>query len=247
MQSLLKLRRFFRLEHENRYNDDTIVGGLARMLDFWQADARAENISEEIIKAVVLALQSYGNLSPSLRAKLLKSLWGDIKTQYPELTQQKKVNESLFQNQNTSTILETPKHTHALKVFLCHSSNDKPHVRQLYKRLKLDQYDPWLDEEKLIPGQNWRLEIPKAVRNSDVVIVCLSRNSITKEGYVQKEITYALDLADEKPDSVIFLIPLKLEECSVPEKLSRWHWVDYFEESGYNKLLSALKLRAETI
>lgn len=236
MQSLLKLRRFFRLEHENRYNDDTIVGGLAQMLIFWQGDARAENISEEIIQAVVLALQSYGKLSPSRRAELLKSLWGDIKAKYPELTQQ-----------NTSTISEATKNTPALKVFLCHSSNDKPHVRQLYKRLKSDRFDPWLDEEKLIPGQNWRREIPKAVKNSDVVIVCLSRNSITKEGYVQKEITFALDLADEKPESIIFLIPLKLEECSVPEKLSKWHWVNYFEESGYNKLLSALKLRAETI
>lgn len=49
-----------------------------------------------------------------------------------------------------------------LRVFLCHSSNDKPAVRELYGRLKGEGWiDPWLDEEKLYPGQDWDLEIEK--------------------------------------------------------------------------------------
>jgi len=69
---------------------------------------------------------------------------------------------------------------HSLRVFLCHSSGDKPAVRELYQRLCAEGIDAWLDEEKLLPGQDWQREIPKAVRASDVVIVCLSRGSITK-------------------------------------------------------------------
>lgn len=135
----------------------------------------------------------------------------------------------------------------ALRVFLCHSSNDKPTVRELYRRLLADKIDPWLDEEKLLPGQEWQQEIPKAVRNTDVVIVCLSRGSINKAGYVQKEIKYALDVADEQPEGAIFLIPLKLEECEVPDRLSNRHWVNYFEESGHSKLLKALHARAQSL
>ena len=46
-----------------------------------------------------------------------------------------------------------------LKVFLCHSSDDKPAVRDLYQRLKSEGWiDPWLDEEKLYPGQDWDYE-----------------------------------------------------------------------------------------
>jgi hypothetical protein len=82
-----------------------------------------------------------------------------------------------------------------LRVFLCHASGDKPKVRELYRRLLAEGLDVWLDEAKLLPGQNWRVEIPKAVRNSDVVIVCLSKGSVSKEGYVQKEIKFALDIA----------------------------------------------------
>jgi outer membrane protein assembly factor BamD (BamD/ComL family) len=135
----------------------------------------------------------------------------------------------------------------ALKVFLCHASGDKPQVRTLYKHLVLEGVDAWLDQEKLLPGQNWKLEIPRAVQEADVVVVCLSNKSITKEGYIQKEIRFALDVADEKPEGAIFIIPARLEDCRVPEKLSRWQWVDLFNETGYVKLLSSLKLRAEIV
>jgi hypothetical protein len=135
-----------------------------------------------------------------------------------------------------------------LKVFLCHASQDKPVVRELYKRLLSDaEIDPWLDEEKLLPGQDWDLEIEKAVEDSDAVIVCLSSRSVTKEGYVQKELRKVLDLALEKPEETIFVIPLRLEECELPRRLRTWHYVDYFptQQRGhaYQKLNQALKLR----
>jgi len=68
----------------------------------------------------------------------------------------------------------------ALKVFLCHSSSDKPKVRELYIQLRRDNINPWLDEENILPGQDWENEIANAVNNSDVVIVCLSKDSTSK-------------------------------------------------------------------
>ncbi len=134
-----------------------------------------------------------------------------------------------------------------LRVFLCHASGDKPAVRKLYDRLLTNGVDAWLDEKKLIPGQQWQIEIPKAVVNSDIVIVCLSSQSITKEGFVQKEIRLALDSADEKPDETIFIIPARLENCDVPERIKRYHWVDLFLDDGYGRLLQALQIRAKSL
>jgi hypothetical protein len=125
-------------------------------------------------------------------------------------------------------------------IFLCHSSADKPAVRALYHRLRGDGVNPWLDEEDLLPGHLWETEIPKAVRSSAAVIVCLSRSSIQKTGYLQKEIKYALDAADEQPEGKVFLIPAKLEECPVPDRLKHLHWVNLFEPNGYERLLRAL-------
>ena len=140
-----------------------------------------------------------------------------------------------------------PNSSRPLRIFLCHSSGDKKVVRQLYYRLRADDFDPWLDEENLEAGQDWEREIRKAVRNSEVVIVCLSHGSITKTGYIQKEIKFALDVADQQPENTIFLIPVKLEECNVPERLSQWQWVNLFEEQGYNRLLRSLRRRSSEL
>ena len=63
-----------------------------------------------------------------------------------------------------------------LKVFLCHASADKPAVRKLYRYLRQRGVSPWLDEVDLLPGQDWQVEIPKAIFSSDVIVVCLSKN-----------------------------------------------------------------------
>ena len=135
----------------------------------------------------------------------------------------------------------------SLKVFLCHSSSDKPAVRRLYHYLLDQGIDAWLDEEKLLPGQDWNLEISKALDSSDIIVVCLSKSSVDKEGYVQREIKVALDKALEKPDGTIFIIPARLEECELPYRLKPYQWVDLFENGGREKLRKAMELRAANL
>ena len=136
-----------------------------------------------------------------------------------------------------------------LKVFLCHASADKPAVRILSHRLAAEGWiDPWLDEEKLSFGQHWTIVIEEALDAADIVLIFLSRNSVQKEGFVQRELSYAWDLSLEKPRNVIFLIPFRLDDCEVPRYLSSRQWGDYFgdkEESTYQILLRSLKQRHE--
>jgi TIR domain len=135
----------------------------------------------------------------------------------------------------------------SLNVFLCHASEDKPAIRALYKQIVADGYQPWFDEENILPGQDWQREITKAVKRSDVVLVCLSSSSINKTGYVQKEIKEVLDVADLRPEDAIFVIPVRLEDCIVPDRLAKWQWVDLFERNGYRQLMVALRVRASTL
>ncbi len=88
--SLEKLRKFFRLEHENKYTNTAIIGGLAKMLDFWEGEARVDGVAEEIIQAVVSRLRSYEKLSSDGRAESLKGLWKRIGETYPEAGQKPK-------------------------------------------------------------------------------------------------------------------------------------------------------------
>ncbi|MGY1681452.1 TIR domain-containing protein [Geodermatophilus sp. SYSU D01176] len=129
------------------------------------------------------------------------------------------------------------------KAFLCHSSGDKERVRNLYHQLKRDGVPCWFDEEDLLPGQDWEDEIRKAIRACQYVLACLSQASITKTGYVQKELNYALDVADEQPPGSIFLIPVLLEPCEVPDRLKKRHWAELYNPSGYQRLLKSLAFK----
>lgn len=139
--------------------------------------------------------------------------------------------------------------TRKLKVFLCHASEDKPKVRELYKKLAAETWiQPWLDEEDLLAGQDFDLEIYKATRDADVIIICISKISIEKEGYVNKEIRRAKDIADEKPEGTIYTIPLRFDDCQPSfEYLKKLHWVDYFTQNAHEKLIKSLRVRAEVL
>lgn len=139
-----------------------------------------------------------------------------------------------------------------LRVFLCHASQDKPVVRELYQRLLAEGWiDPWLDEEKLLPGQDWNLEIEKAVETSDAVVVCVSSISISKEGYIQRELRRVLSIAEEKLEGAIFLLPVRLDECEIPRQLRDKQFLDYFpgmrRDSAFEKLKFSLKLRKDVL
>ena len=139
--------------------------------------------------------------------------------------------------------VSTPK-PNPLQVFLCHARPDKPKVRDLYRYLRGLELEVWFDEESLLPGQDWKSETEKAIRESDLVLVCLSSRSVDKVGYVQKEIRYALDYADEQPEDAAYIVPVKLEECEVPTRLARWHYVNLWETAGHDRLAQALSARA---
>jgi TIR domain len=134
-----------------------------------------------------------------------------------------------------------------LSVFLCHASEDKPAVKHLAEKLSADGFDPWLDEAKLLTGQNWDHEIRKALQAAHAVIACLSRTSVKKEGYIQKELRRALEIADEKPTGTIFLLPVKLDACEIPPEVQKLHWTNLFDGNGYRFIVEALSARAEQL
>ena len=139
-----------------------------------------------------------------------------------------------------------------LRVFLCHASQDKPMVRELYQPLLTEGWiDPWLDEERLLPGQDWNLEIEKAVEASDAVIVCVSSTSVAKEGYVQKELRRVLNIALEKLEGAIFVIPSSLDDCALPRQSKDRQFLDYFPASqqavAYDKLKASLGIRQDSL
>ena len=101
------------------------------------------------------------------------------------------------------------------KIFLCHANEDKPQVREVYQRRKAEGFEPWLNEKDLLPGQSWDHEIRRALNCSDFILISFSQNSVTKRGYVQREIKLMFELWEEIPEEIIFAIPVRLDDCEM--------------------------------
>jgi hypothetical protein len=128
-----------------------------------------------------------------------------------------------------------------LRVFLLHARQDEESVQRLYGRLVSEGADVWLDQKKLLPGQDWAHEIRKAIHRSDVIIACLSKQFNKEGGFRHEELRIALQKAAALPEGMPFLIPARLERCDLPEPLRRWQCVDLYEANGYGKLVRVLK------
>ena len=128
-------------------------------------------------------------------------------------------------------------------VFLAYVQEDTRQVERLYDALEARGFDPWFDRRKLLPGQNWPRSIEDAIESTDFVIACFSLNSVSKKGGFQAEIRYALDCARRVPLDEVFLIPVRLDGCSVPSSIRREiQYIDLFPdwERGVRRIVSIL-------
>jgi hypothetical protein len=124
--------------------------------------------------------------------------------------------------------------------FLSYAKEDSLQVRRIYARLQGDGLQPWLDEHDLLPGQDWEQVIRSVIRGSSAFVVFLSKNAVSKTGYIQKEIREALEVTERLPEGRIFILPVRLDDCPVPERLQRWHWIDLYRKGGYTRLRESL-------
>lgn len=76
--SLEKLQKFFKLEADMGYNNRAVIGGFERLVNSWEAEARAEQIPEELVQVVSERLRNYASLSPTSRQESLHGLWRRI-------------------------------------------------------------------------------------------------------------------------------------------------------------------------
>ncbi len=133
------------------------------------------------------------------------------------------------------------------RVFLAYAVEDISQVRSIFRFLKTRGFEPWMDVECLLPGQNWPRAIERAIESADFVVPCFSKVSTSKRGFFQAELRYALDCAVMRPLDEIYLVPVRLEPCRVPSTIQRrTQYVDLFPEpeSGLARLLKTLRSKA---
>ena len=126
-------------------------------------------------------------------------------------------------------------------IFISYAHEDRSGAFEVSETLEQGGYPVWLDKVNLLPGQDWKREIERAIRESEIFIACLSRNSVNKRGFVQSELKRALEVLDTIPEGDIFIIPVRFDECVVPSELSKLHWLNFFESNAKERLVNAIQ------
>ena len=146
-----------------------------------------------------------------------------------------------FQLSSSNQVTFEP--TGRIRVFLAYAQEDRAAVKRLYTALHNAGFEPWMDQEKLLPGQNWPRAIERAIDLSEFFICCFSRRSVVKRGHFQCELDYALNVARRMPAEEIFFLPVRLDDCEVPRDIaSRVQHVDLFPDwdRGLGSLFKAM-------
>jgi WD40 repeat protein len=130
-------------------------------------------------------------------------------------------------------------------VFLSHNSRDKARVRKLAEKLRASGLSVWFDEWQIIPGDDIYLAIERGLEAARVQVLCLSPTALGSE-WVQLERSTVL-FRDPTNKGRRF-VPLLLQNCTLPDVLRRYKYVDYRQPTprAFEELVAACRKDIET-
>jgi hypothetical protein len=128
--------------------------------------------------------------------------------------------------------------TNPPKVFVSHASEDRERfVRPFATRLREHGVDAWLSFWEMVPGDRLVEKIfEDGLKPSDAVIVVLSEHSVDKP-WVREELDYAVVRNVEEQ---VRLIPVRLENCLVPECVRTTMWIEVPDVNSFEPQLNEI-------
>jgi WD40 repeat protein len=131
-------------------------------------------------------------------------------------------------------------------VFLSHNSQDKPRVLKLAERLRDAGLRVWFDDWVIRPGDDIYLAIEHGLEAARVQVLCLSPAALGSQWVSLERSTV---LFRDPGNAGRRFVPLLLTDCTLPDTLRRYKYVDFRGEAGaaFEELLSACRPEAESL
>jgi hypothetical protein len=127
-------------------------------------------------------------------------------------------------------------------VFLSYAHPDRERVLRVYDVLSAHGISAWLDVKRLRPGEPWDLYIERALGAATAIVLLISRASIDRTGYVQREMRMALEKAQYRPVGRIYAIPVLLDPgMPIPEQVSHLHCLTLSGPADHESLVEAIR------
>ena len=127
-----------------------------------------------------------------------------------------------------------------MKTFLCYPSEAETTAREVAGFVRSVGIDCWFDKNSLIAGEEWDRSRRLALQDANVVLVLCNSVTTGRNGVYQREINEAIRLSADRRLGTIHILPLRLEDVSLPPELSRLQYVDHFDPNWRRKVAAGL-------
>lgn len=124
--------------------------------------------------------------------------------------------------------------------FLSYAREDARFVADLARRLLQHGVMTWFDRKDLLPGDDWRRKIDDGIERSDFVLTFVSPASVNKTGYFQRELKYAIEQRQLRPEGARYIIPIVIGDCEPPSSVRDIQWLRTESRGWYQQLLRAM-------
>ena len=103
--------------------------------------------------------------------------------------------------------------------FISYVREDADRVEAIVSALKAADIPLWTDKTKLLPGEDWKLTIRRAIqRNALAFIAVFSSNSQSRDSsYQHEELALAIEQFRQHPPGRVWLLPVRYDDCELPD------------------------------
>ncbi len=132
------------------------------------------------------------------------------------------------------------------RVFISHSSKDKPFVETLVEQLEELGVETWFDAVQLQPGDSIVRGIQDGLSDSDYLVVVISKNSISSK-WVQAEMSAAFMREIEGKGTR--LLPIRIDDTELPPLIGDRIYIDFRNSfmDGLRKLADRLLIESSEV
>ena len=195
-----------------------------------------------LFRSVIYELDHTGSLTAASAVRFTTTLRERIRQAFDASSP---IDSPLFLLLDDFPGLDLAKVKRAPELFLSYARADAEKVEPIYSKLRESGYAPWMDTKNILPGERWETKINQAIKKSDFFMAFLSGNSVDRRGVLRKEVRLALGKWQEMLEEDIYLIPIRIESCEIPEELEGFQVLDLFAPDWWDRLVLAIKAGME--
>ncbi len=131
-----------------------------------------------------------------------------------------------------------------IKVFLSHSSKDKNIVDKIFNEVQKNEIRAWYDKYEIKPGDSITDKINEGLENSDIGIICISKNFLNSStGWPKSELNYFIQRRMRSNKNDFICINLDVPHEELPPLVQDYRYIDINQEDGLEILINTLNHR----